>query len=186
MNTTLPTSPEARDKNARDGPKTSTLILQEIARRRERQQVVDVQAESVKMVLVSVGGVLCAFRGENVKEILPLLPIYPVPGTPECLPGVINVRGQIESVVELTKLMGLPSPNESPFQRIVIGEAGGIRSGVLVESVVDVLDVPVGAVRPPLDTLAMSIRDLVSGSFQHGDTLVTLLDLSKVFGKIPG
>ncbi len=186
MTTNVPASPEAKEKTSRDGPRTSAVLLQEIARRRERQQVVDVQVECVKMVLVSVGGVPCAFRGECVKEILPLLPIFPVPGTPECLLGVINVRGQIESVVELTKLMGLPSPNEGPSSRIVIGEAGGIRSGVLVESVVDVLDVPAGALRPPLETLSTSIRELVAGSFQHGETLVTLLDLSKVFGKIPG
>lgn len=174
------------DSSTRDGERKSTLILREIARRREQRQVVDVEAERVKMVVVSLQGDLYAFRGEHVKEILPVLPVFPVPGTPEWLPGVINVRGQVESVVDLRRLMGLPTPDEGTSHRILVGEAGGVRSGVFVDSVIDVLDVPVAALGPPLETLKRSVRELVSSAFLHGDVLVTVLDLARVFGRISG
>jgi purine-binding chemotaxis protein CheW len=172
--------------SGQDGSKKSTAILSEIARRREERQVVDVEAERIKVVIVSLRGDLYAFRGENVKEILPILPVFPVPGTPEWLPGVINVRGQVESVLDLARFLRLPASNEGTFQRILIGEAGGVRSGIFVDSVVDVLDLPVADLGPPLGTLGKSVREFVSGAFPHRDALVSLLDLTRVFAGISG
>lgn len=90
------------------------LILQDIARRREQRQVVDVEAERVRIVIVSLHGELFAFRGEHVKEILSVLPVFPVPGTPEGFPGVINVRGQVEPVVDLMRWRGFPHLTRRP------------------------------------------------------------------------
>jgi len=160
-------------------------ILAEAARLRARKEdIVDVDEERVKLVVFSLGGDLFAFYGSDVKEILAPMRIFPVPGSPEHILGVINVRGDIESVVSINGFFGLPQAEPSPRSRIPIAEKGGIRSGIMVDGVEDVVDFPVDSIRPPIATLDRSWRDLVSGETALGDASVTLLDLGEILRRL--
>ncbi|MCK9364809.1 MAG: chemotaxis protein CheW [Syntrophales bacterium] len=166
------------------GTNKSDLILDGIMRRKEKERIVDVEEKKVKVVIFSLHGDFYAFYGEHIKEILPLLTIYYVPGSPEFIPGVINVRGEIESVININRFLGLPDSENSPTSRIALTVTDGIRSGILVDSIEEVLDIPASLVNPPLDTLSKSIKEFVSGEFTHKGKLVTILDIGKIFGKI--
>ena len=167
-----------------DGKNKSDLILEEIMRRKEKERIVDVEEKKVKVVLFSLHGDFYAFYGEYIKEILPLMTIYYVPGSPEFILGVINVRGEIESVININRFLGLPDSVNSPSSRIALAVTDGIRSGILVDSIEEVLDVPASSVKPPLDTLLKSIKECVAGEFSHNGRLVTILDIGQIFGKI--
>ncbi|MDP2646412.1 MAG: chemotaxis protein CheW [Desulfobacterales bacterium] len=162
----------------------SDLILEEIIRRKDQERIVDVEEKKVKIAIFSLHGDFYAFYGKYVKEILPPMTIHYVPGSPDFIPGVINVRGEIESVININSFLGLPDSASSPSSRIALAVAGGIRSGILVDSIEEVLDIPDSSVKPPLDTLPKSIREFVAGEFTHKDKLVTILDIGKIFGKI--
>ncbi len=162
----------------------SDLILKEIMRRREKEKTVDVEEKQVKVVIFSLHGDFYAFYGEYIKEILPLLTIYYVPGSPDFIPGVINVRGEIESVININSFLDIPDSASPPSSRIALAITDGIRSGILVDSIEEVLDIPAGSVKPPLDTLSKSIKEFVAGEFLHGDKLITILDIGRIFGKI--
>jgi len=166
------------------GKNKCDLILEGIMRRKEQERIVDVEEKKVKVVIFSLHGDLYVFYGEYIKEILPLLPIYPVPGSPEFIPGIINVRGEVESVININRFLGLPDSANSPSNRIALAVADGIRSGILIDSIEEVLDIPVSLITPPLNTLAKSIKEFVSGEFIHKDKLITILDIGKIFGKI--
>jgi purine-binding chemotaxis protein CheW len=172
----MPDVPEEKNK--------SDLILKEIMRRKEQERTVDVEERKVKMVIFSLAGERYAFYGENIKEILPLMPVSYVPGAPDFIPGVISIRGEIESVININRFLKLPDPTSAQGSRIAVAEKDGIRSGLLVDSLLDVLDIPLSAIKPPLATLSKSVREFVAGEFIFQERSVTILDIGKIFGKI--
>ncbi len=159
-------------------------ILDEVLRRKSKGQIVDVDEAKTKLVIFALRDGLYAFSGTDVKEILPLGRIFYVPGSPPSVLGVINVRGEIESVVAINAFLGLPDSPRTPRSRIVLGARDGIRSGVLVDSLEDVVDVPVSSVMPPLAILDAARKDLVTGEVQYHDRHVIVLDIGKIFAKI--
>jgi purine-binding chemotaxis protein CheW len=168
------------------GKSKSDLILEEIMRRKERERTVDVDEEKVKVVIFSLHSDYYAFYGKNIKEVLPLMTVYFVPGSADFIPGVINVRGEIESVVNINKFLGLPDSLNAQSNRIVLAVANGIRTGILVDAIEEVLDIPVSLVRPSLGTISKSIKEFVAGEFLHQKKNVTLLDIEAILGKIAG
>lgn len=149
----------------------------------ERPRIVDVEEAQVKIVIFSIAEELYAFYGADVREILPPAEISPVPGLPEFLPGLINVRGDVESVVDIRHFLQIPTP-PSAQGFIVLAAKNDIRSGVLVDAVIDVDDIPLGNISPPLSTLEAGIREFIVGEFDYGARSVALLDLGAIFAKI--
>ena len=161
----------------------SALILEELKRRRQGK-VVDVEEEKVKLVVFSLFDDCFAFYGSEIKEILPLQNIYYVPGAPDFIMGVINNRGDVESVINTNKFLGFPDPETSPQSRIAIAEGAGIRSGILVDSIMDVIDVPKSSIRPPISTIEEGKREFVTGEMAYGNKNVTVLSVGKIFEKL--
>jgi purine-binding chemotaxis protein CheW len=161
----------------------SELVLEEIKRQRAIKDVVDVEEQRVKIVIFSVAGRRYAFYGANIKEILPACEISWMPCLPEYLQGLINVRGDIESVVDISCFLGgkTAAPAGS-FILLVV--SGGFQSGVRVDTIDDVVDVPVSAIEPPLSTLSGTTGDLVCGEIRLGQETATLLDIEKLSARI--
>ncbi|MBK5275139.1 MAG: purine-binding chemotaxis protein CheW [Desulfuromonadales bacterium] len=146
-------------------------------------EIIDVEEARVKIVIFTLADEYYAFYGENVREILPPTEISPVPGVPEFLAGLINVRGDVESVIDIRHFLGIAA--SAPSQGfIVLAAKDGICSGILVDAVIDVDDIPVREISPPLSTLDTGIREFIVGVFDYGEKNVTLLDIGKIFAKI--
>jgi purine-binding chemotaxis protein CheW len=160
------------------------LILEELKRRSHTDKIVDVEEKRVKVVIFSLHKEFFAFYGEDVKEILPPVNIYYVPGSPDYILGVINIRGDIESVININRFLGLDDSETTKQSRIAVALKNGIRSGILVDSVVDVCDIPVSSVKPALSTHNKTVREFVAGEILYSDRNITLLDIGKIFGKM--
>jgi len=164
-------------------PLKSELILNELKLRQRTKEVVDVEEERVKVIIFTCGGNRYAFYGGDVREFLPICDISWVPGLPEYLPGLINVRGDIESVIDIRHFLG-EEKGDSFTGLIAMAVLDDFRSGILIDSIEDVVDVPQSAIKPPLSTLDGEARDLVLGELDYGGGLVTLLDIGKLASKI--
>ncbi|MBZ0155721.1 MAG: chemotaxis protein CheW [Alphaproteobacteria bacterium] len=162
----------------------SDCILEELRRRKSRGKIVDVEEEKVKVVIFSLLDEWYAFYGSEVKEILHLTEIFYVPGSPDCILGVINVRGDIESVIAVNAFLGLPEGQRTHRSRIALVAAAGVRSGILVDSIIDVVDVPVRSISPPLATLDSPKKEYVAGSLHFNSMSVTLLNIGTILGRI--
>jgi len=188
MGTPLPESPTPQvpageGSSSSHGPSRSDQLLNEIKRHQQRKDVVDVEEERVKVVIFSCGGARYALYGSDIREILPPREISWVPCLPPHIPGLINVRGDIESAVDIRPFLGFGSADaEKCF--IAMAVHGGFCSGILIDAVEDVTDVPVSAIRPPLATLGGTARDLVAGDLDHEKGLATLLDIEKLIARI--
>jgi purine-binding chemotaxis protein CheW len=143
--------------------------------------VVDVDEPMVKLVIVSLGDQWFAFHGERIKEILAECGAFFLPGCPPSLEGVINVRGDIESVIRLRPLLGLAEPPADGSSRILLAQAAAMRSGIRVDRVEEVLDVAESAIQPPPHTIPDHLRPLVLGLIEFRGHLVQLLCLERMF-----
>lgn len=143
--------------------------------------VVNVDEPTVKLVVVSLGEQWFAFHGEKIREVLAECPVYFLPGCPASLEGVINVRGDIESVVRLRALLGLADPPAGAPSRILLGQSATMHSGIRVDRVEDVLDVPESAIQDPPHTMAEHLCPIVVGIVAVHDHLVQLLNLDRLF-----
>jgi len=162
----------------------SSQILEEVRLKKEGERIINVDEETVKLVIFTLLEDYFALPGSEAKEILPSSKISYVPGAPEYILGIINVRGDIESVIDINQFMGFPPLKADKRNRIIIAVSQEIRSGILVGSVEDVLDVSIKTINPPLSTLNDQIKPFVKGSTEYKGKNVTILDASKIFDNI--
>jgi purine-binding chemotaxis protein CheW len=157
----------------------SDMILDKIKRRQSIKEVVDVEEERVKVVIFICGENRYAFYGTDISEILPTCDISWVPCLPDYLPGLINVRGDIESVINIRHFLG-EEMVEHGNCLIALAVRGDFHSGVMIDSIEDVVDIPLSTIHPPLATLNGAARDLVIGEIEYGGESISLLDIGKL------
>jgi purine-binding chemotaxis protein CheW len=157
------------------------LIVEELRRLKAAGKADVLEELKRTYVIFSLHDGLYAFEGAAVTEILLPLEVFPIPGAPPAVPGVINNRGEIEAVISLHGLLGLPASQRTARSRIVMAEQDGVRSGIEVDSVVDVAQLSPGSIKPPLATLTDDARQLVIGETTSQDRSVVLLDIGRIF-----
>ncbi len=161
----------------------SSLTLDGIlsARLQVSDAVVDVEEPVVKLVIFTLDEDWFAFPGDKIREILGDSPVYFLPGCPPSLEGVINLRGDIESVLRLRSVLGHGEAPAAAASAILLGQASSMRSGLRVDRVEDVVDVPQSSLQPPIHTIPDNLRPIVLGVLTFRDHLVTVLDLARIF-----
>ncbi|CAK0762422.1 Purine-binding chemotaxis protein CheW [Gammaproteobacteria bacterium] len=160
-------------------PSTLDAIL--ATRREISSQILSVDEPTVQLVVFVLQGEWHAFHGDRIREILPYGTVHFIPGCPSSLEGVINVRGDIASVICLETLFGRPNTLPSRNTAILLGQGGGMESGIRVDEVVDVLEIPVSAIQAPPATLPDPLRPLALGVFTCHDRPVMVLNLDRLF-----
>ena len=117
----------------------------------------------------------------RVQEVLRYQDMTDVPLTSPVISGLINLRGQIVTAIDLRRRFGLPARGNSEEQRpmnVVVRTDEGVVS-LLVDSIGDVLEVREEAYEPPPPTMNKHGRDLVSGVYKLDDDLLLVLDIER-------
>jgi len=100
---------------------------------------------------------LCTFRvgGEDyaidimrVREIIPPLPVTPVPRAPSFVEGVIRLRGDVLPVVDVRRRLGLPVTPPTRRTKVLIVNVARRQIGLVVDEVTEVVRVPRSEIRP--------------------------------------
>jgi len=104
---------------------------------------------------------------EHVLEITELRGLTPVPGAPEAVQGVCNVRGEVLPVLSVARLLGLGDGGDAA--RMVVTDNAGRRSGLAVDEVLEVGPAPV--LTEQVDT------PLLDGAALVEDALVGMINL---------
>ncbi|HEX9393602.1 MAG TPA: chemotaxis protein CheW [Gemmatimonadales bacterium] len=101
-------------------------------------------AAAVRLLVFRVGSLACAAEVESVREILPRLAVTRIPGAPPVVAGLVNVRGQIVTVVEGWRALHQAAPQESDAggTTMLLQVGGGRVLGFTVDEVLDLLAVP--------------------------------------------
>ena len=104
-------------------------------------------AAAVRLLVFRVGSLACAAEVESVREILPRLAVTRIPGAPPVVAGLVNVRGQLVTVVEGWRALHQAAPQESDAggTTMLLQFGGGRVLGFTVDEVLDLLAVPSAA-----------------------------------------
>lgn len=153
-------------------------ILRERAASLAESVTEEAEADKLQLVLFSLKDEWYAVEVDSIREIKRECAITPVPGTPDYVAGVINLRGEILSVTDLATLLGSAESPDEPA--LVICQLTDVTTALLVDAVADIVDVPRAAVEPPLATLERLRAEHVVGQVALGDRLVTILNLNQV------
>lgn len=95
-----------------------------------------------------------AIEVEFVREVCLLRDLTPVPCTPSFILGIINVRGQVVSVTDVREFFDLPKKEITDACRVLILKNRVMELGILADSVVGELKIPLGSIQSELPTLS--------------------------------
>ena len=132
----------------------------------------------------SLGGEVFALGILNVKEIIEFGNITEIPMMPAFIRGVINLRGAVVPVIDLSARFGGPASTVSRRTCIVIVELGEGEErqdlGVIVDAVNEVLEIPRSEIEPP-PTFGAKIRaDFIQGMGKVEGRFVIILNVDRV------
>jgi purine-binding chemotaxis protein CheW len=119
-----------------------------------------------------------------VREIVRVPEITPVPNAPEHIEGVINLRGKIIAVVDLSKRFGEGAIDRTSKSRIVVVEMEGRLVGLLVNSASEVLRLSPSEIEAPQNVFPNEELNYVTGVGKLDDRLIVLLDLSRILQRV--
>ena len=115
----------------------------------------------------------------SVQEVIRAQEMTRVPLTPPVVRGLINLRGQIVTAIDLRRRLDLPDrPDGDPPVNVVVRTDDGAVS-LLVDEIGDVLDVPEAAFERPPETLTGPARELIRGAFKLDGRLLLILDTDR-------
>ena len=116
----------------------------------------------------------------QVQEINRMVTITHVPRAPQFMEGVINLRGQLIPIIDLRTRFGMPRAERTKNTRIVVTDVGSKRIGMVVDSVSEVLRIPVEQIEDAPDLGAGVDTEYIRGVGKMGDRLIIMLDLGRV------
>ena len=98
-----------------------------------------------------------------VREVYPLKELTPLPGVPAFILGVINVRGQIVSVVDPKRFFGLPEKGLTDLNKVILMSDGRMEFGLLADAVLGLRHIPLNELQTSLPTLTGLRAELLKG-----------------------
>ncbi|MBB3212854.1 purine-binding chemotaxis protein CheW [Herbaspirillum sp. Sphag1AN] len=132
-----------------------------------------------------LGEELFAMAIDDIREIIEYAPLTEVPLMPSFLRGVINLRGAVVPVIDLSVRLGRPATTVSRRTCIVILELPqqqqNLLLGVMVDAVRAVLTVELDKIEPALQFGAHIRTDFIDGMININDRFVVSLDVGAVF-----
>lgn len=116
----------------------------------------------------------------QVQEVLRYSEIAPVPGAPAYVLGIINLRGNVVTVIDTRQRFGLPSVEVTDNTRIVIIEADKQVVGILVDSVAEVVYLRQSEIETTPNVGNEEAARFIQGVCNKNDELLILVDLEKM------
>ena len=116
----------------------------------------------------------------KVQEITPRSNITQVPGSPNFVIGVLNLRGQIIPVIDSRLRFHLTPSEATSRTRIIVIDLAGQSTGLQVDAVSEVVKLDDFSLRETPPLVAGVRSDYLAGMVQAGNRLITLIDLDKI------
>lgn len=140
------------------------------------------KSQEQKLVIFKIGEEEFGLEISQVREIVRLIPTTPIPRAPYFIEGVVNLRGQILAVVDLSKRIDIQGKERSDKTRIIVAEIEGNPVGIIVDEVTEVLRLS----KSQIDETPGIIADDAQSKYIKGvgkleDRLIIMIDLTKIF-----
>ena len=127
------------------------------------------------LLLTRIGGRAAAFRAQDIRSIIELGAITPVPRAPHHVAGLAALRSRVLTVIDCSASIELGRSCVQGVREAIVVEADGHPYALLVDTVEDVMEYS-GEVQPVRTSLAAGWRRVARGMVEAGDDLLLLVD----------
>ena len=135
-------------------PEEKQNILKTRAENLAREPEAEAKAGvSMEVVQFHLAGEDYAIESLYIREVHPLKGLTPLPCTPPFVSGIVNVRGQILSVIDLKKRFDLPDKGLTDLAEVILLHAEDMEFGLLADAIEGVREIPLDDIQPSLPTL---------------------------------
>jgi len=140
----------------------------------------EIHSGNVELASFYVGEALCGMDILKIQEINKLIEMTRVPKAPEYVLGILNLRGEIVTIIDLGKKLGLKSTEITDKTRNIIVNSNGEHIGLMVEQISDVVQAEWEKVEAPPANIGSVQGRYFTGVFKTKDHLIGILDVGKV------
>lgn len=132
----------------------------------------------LEIVIFQSGPFIFGINVMKVREIITILPLTPLPGTPEAIMGLIELRGEVMTVIDLPMVIGHPR-EVGDGDRLIVCEFNGEKSVLRVDQVTEIKRISWEQIDTPSD-LARGVQGITNGVVKTGDQMIILLDYERI------
>ena len=147
--------------------------------------------DTLRLLTFALGEESYAVAIRGIREVVRLGSFTRVPNVPDFIVGIVNLRGEIVSILDLRYFLGMSSPalsyrdaagQESAGDQamIILVETKGALVGLLVDAIKDTVEIAADAIEPPLDTIRPEVAAFTKGQIAAEGNLIAILDLAKI------
>jgi len=129
---------------------------------------------------LSVGDLLLGVGVGEIQEVIRGSSITPVPLAHPAIRGLINLRGQIVTAIDLRRRLGLEPLDADREATVMVLGAADEAMALVVDSVGDVVEVDISSFETPPETLRGEARRMIEGAYKLERSLMLILDLVAV------
>ncbi|MDI3516706.1 MAG: purine-binding chemotaxis protein CheW [Thermotogota bacterium] len=134
--------------------------------------------KSVELLEFKIGNQSLAFDVDAVEMVIEAPETTVVPGAPDFVKGVINLRGRIVTVIDLASILALDI-GERPPDQILVLKVDGEELGIPVHGVDEVFTVDISEIGTPVSRSERYLNK-VKGIIKRKDRLILYLDVNKI------
>ncbi|MCD4845524.1 MAG: chemotaxis protein CheW [Methanosarcinales archaeon] len=140
--------------------------------------------EEMQLVVYHLGDEEYGVEVGQVREIIRMETVTIIPKAPFYIEGVINLRGQVTTVVNMRTKFGLEDIEADQHTRIIVAELGDLIVGMTVDSVTEVMRVSRSSIEPTPSIVTSGVdSDCLKGVCKLDNRLLILMDLYKVLSE---
>ncbi|MDP2875303.1 MAG: chemotaxis protein CheW [Holophaga sp.] len=152
---------------------------------RQAQETV-IESHDLPLVVFRLGEEAFSLKLHEVREIIMVGLVTPVPRAPSFIDGVLNLRGEVMPVIDLRDRFGLPRKERTSLSRIIITPIGGVHTGLVVDAVDEVKNVDQRRLEEPPRVTAAGANAYITKVARTGAGMVFLLDIQRLLTDAEG
>lgn len=154
------------EQGSSPGPEAEKMILRQRARALAKEPEQAGTGEEIEVIEFLLARERYGIEAAHVREVYHLKDLTPVPCTPPFVLGIINVRGQIISVIDIKKFFDLPDKGLGDLNKVIILKSDDMEFGILADAVLDVSKVSLDDLQPSLPTFTGIREEYLKGIAQ--------------------
>jgi purine-binding chemotaxis protein CheW len=154
------------------------MTEQELVYAQESEE--QVEEPTSQWVTFKLGGEQYAINVMQVQEVLPPTEIAPVPGAPEFVLGIINLRGKVVTVIDTRLRFGMEPKEPDSNSRIIVMEVEENIAGIMVDGVNEVASVREDEIDTAPNVSNEESSRYIYGVVSRDDGLLILVDANKL------
>jgi len=147
-------------------------LKEKLERAKEREE---------KYLIFTLGGEEYGICLTKIKEIVGIMPVTPVPDTPDFIKGVANLRGRLVPIADLRLIFGITAADITERTCVIVSEIQEKLIGIIVDSVTEILGIRGKDIEPPPKFDQDIDLRFISGIARIGDSVKILLDIVKLW-----